>query len=61
MDLIKLLNGSNPMEEENLENESQNEEKEGQWRDRLYKRKGINFSSSSTENRTLRSMQVSVV
>ena len=61
MDLIKLLNGSDPMEEENLENEPQNEEKEGQWRDRLYKRKGINFSSSSTENRTLRSMQVSVV
>lgn len=64
MDLSKFLSGPGddvdctaggteaPEEEENAG------VKEGQWRDRLYKRKGINFTTTTRENRTLRSLNV---
>ena len=53
MDLSKFLGGTeDPVEEDN------GSAKEGQWRDRLYKRKGINFSTTAKENRTLRSLNV---
>eukprot|EP00092_Neocalanus_flemingeri_P017004 GFUD01018391.1.p1 GENE.GFUD01018391.1~~GFUD01018391.1.p1 ORF type:complete len:1165 (+),score=384.52 GFUD01018391.1:49-3543(+) len=57
MDLSKLLNG--PGDPDHVEDEENaGGAKEGQWRDRLYKRKGINFTTTARENRTLRSMQV---
>jgi len=34
-------------------------EKEGQWRDRMYKRKNMKFDTTSTERRTLKSLQAS--
>eukprot|EP00090_Calanus_glacialis_P004781 TRINITY_DN13585_c0_g1_i1.p1 TRINITY_DN13585_c0_g1~~TRINITY_DN13585_c0_g1_i1.p1 ORF type:complete len:1147 (-),score=456.64 TRINITY_DN13585_c0_g1_i1:134-3574(-) len=67
MDLSKLLNGPGDVadgidpatsSESTEDEENAGGEKEGQWRDRLYKRKGINFTTSTRENRTLRSMQV---
>jgi len=65
MDLSKLLaepavglavsSSESTEDEENIGTEEV--EKEGQWRDRLYKRKGINFSTTSREKRTLKSLQ----
>ena len=62
MDLSKYLNEPSDAADGALENfnveENDGGAKEGQWRDKLYKRKGINFSTSTRENRTLRSIQV---
>ena len=35
-------------------------EKEGQGRDRMYKRKNMKFDTTSSERRTLKSMEVTV-
>ena len=41
-----------------LSTESSSEQEPGQWREVLYKRKGINFSTTTSEGRLLRSSQV---
>ena len=72
MDLSKLLtqsdgvlstsvrHGSNSSED-TLNEDNTGVEKEGQWRDRMYKRKNMNFDSTSNERRTLKSMKVTFV
>ena len=70
MDLSKLLtqsegatsvrHGSNSSENAETE-ENVGVEKEGQWRDRMYKRKNMKFDTTSTERRTLKSLQVTVI
>jgi len=70
MDLSKLLDGAGHMTTAFKEHGSSSSEslqdndntdvlKEGQWRDRMYKRRNMNFDTTSREKRTLKSIQVS--
>ena len=62
MDLSKFLSGSSNGGSNNIDDldkiKVSEVAKEGQWRDKLYKRKGVNFTTNTKETRTLRSMQV---